>query len=274
VENLALLEGREGEAPAASVLDFLRLRGTELRRLPGSALEARSIARLIREAGGEPELLLGSEATLARLQAAVEGKTYVHLATHGFMGSRAHPDHASLALARPEGGAGDLGFLTLEHLLGSWRGKLAGCELAVLSACDSNAGKEEGDAFLALPWGFLYAGASAVLASLWKVDDRATSLFMARFYENLLVRRMAKAAALREARLWLRRLTGRQALSSYRGLFLDETARVLEERRERAEREKDASRPSFKDETEAALAEEPYAHPFFWAGFVLVGDAS
>jgi len=45
----------------------------------------------------------------------------------------------------------------------------------------------------------MYAGASTVVASLWKVDDEATAELMKRFYGNLLQGRMTPAAALRAA---------------------------------------------------------------------------
>jgi hypothetical protein len=45
----------------------------------------------------------------------------------------------------------------------------------------------------------MYAGASTVVASLWKVDDEATSELMTRFYTNMLQHGMTPAAALRAA---------------------------------------------------------------------------
>jgi CHAT domain-containing protein len=42
-----------------------------------------------------------------------------------------------------------------------------------------------------------------VLASLWKVDDRATAALMSRFYDNLWTKRLPKAHALQEAQCWL-----------------------------------------------------------------------
>ena len=38
------------------------------------------------------------------------------------------------------------------------------------------------------------AGARSLVLSLWKVDDRATALLMARFYQNLLGKRPGLAA--------------------------------------------------------------------------------
>src|SRR6185436_14420993 len=46
---------------------------------------------------------------------------------------------------------------------------------------------------------FMYAGASSVLASLWTVDDEATSELMKRFYANMLQHDMNPSAALQAA---------------------------------------------------------------------------
>ena len=51
----------------------------------------------------------------------------------------------------------------------------------VLSACDTAPGIQRGDTVMALPLGILVCGADSVVASLWKVDDRAKALLMARF---------------------------------------------------------------------------------------------
>jgi len=73
-------------------------------------------------------------------------------------------------------------------------------DLVVLSACSTALGKEvRGEGLVGLTRGFMYAGASTVVASLWKVDDEATAELMKRFYGNLLQGRMKPAAALRAA---------------------------------------------------------------------------
>jgi CHAT domain-containing protein len=51
----------------------------------------------------------------------------------------------------------------------------------------------------------MYAGAPRVVASLWKVPDRATADLMKHFYRAMLVERMRPAAALRAAQAALRR---------------------------------------------------------------------
>ena len=66
-----------------------------------------------------------------------------------------------------------------------------------LSACDTGRGRILlGGEVLGLTRAWMYAGAPSVLASLWKVDDRATSRLMTTFYENLKTHDKAKALQL------------------------------------------------------------------------------
>jgi CHAT domain-containing protein len=73
----------------------------------------------------------------------------------------------------------------------------------VLSACQTGLGKEiKGEGLVGLTRGFMYAGAPRILASLWKVDDWATSELMKRFYQGVLgPERLSPAGALRQAQL-------------------------------------------------------------------------
>jgi CHAT domain-containing protein len=54
-----------------------------------------------------------------------------------------------------------------------------------------------GDDVVGLSRGFLYAGSRSIVASLWKVDDLATSHLMTQFYDQLKIR--DKREALRQA---------------------------------------------------------------------------
>lgn len=260
---LEILHSRGEEAAVAeiSALDQIRLHGGVLRELPASGREARSIARIIRASGGNPTLLLDDQATLGNLEAAVPAKRFVHLATHGLTGSRERPYDASLALTQPGTPTpDDIGFLTLDRLIRKWRGKLEECELVVLSACDTQRGIKAGGSVMALPWGFMYAGAPTVVATLWRVNDTAAALLMQRFYENLLGQYsrtrgghrpghpMHKANALREAKQWLRSLTTAEAEKLTRGEV---------------------------EESELSISQQPhhpFAHPCFWAAFILIGN--
>ncbi|HEY9675011.1 MAG TPA: CHAT domain-containing protein, partial [Waterburya sp.] len=72
-------------------------------------------------------------------------------------------------------------------------------ELLVLSACQTAAGDDR--AALGLAGIAVRAGARSTLASLWFVDDQATSLLMSQFYQELINAQQTKAEALRRAQV-------------------------------------------------------------------------
>ena len=73
-------------------------------------------------------------------------------------------------------------------------------ELVTLSACQTGIGSTEGEAgVVSLERAFLTAGARAVVASLWNVEDHSTSALMKSFYSHL-AQHEDKAAALAHAK--------------------------------------------------------------------------
>jgi CHAT domain-containing protein len=75
-------------------------------------------------------------------------------------------------------------------------------DLVVLSGCETALGKKiRGEGFVGLTRGFMYAGAKAVIASLWRVEDAATAEFMRHFYDAMIHNDEHPAAALRYAKL-------------------------------------------------------------------------
>jgi CHAT domain-containing protein len=123
----------------------------------------------------------------------------VHFATHGML-NNIHPELSGIVLSLvDEAGRQQDGFLRLQDI---YNLKLP-AELVVLSACQTGLGKEvKGEGLIGLTRGFMYAGAPRVVATLWKVDDRATSELMKRFYQGMLgPEALRPAEALRQAQL-------------------------------------------------------------------------
>lgn len=231
---------RPAETLAPAVLTHrgpaLEGRWPSWRELPGMAAEVEAIGRL-RPGGLAVELLTGASAGKARLIRELPRSRYVHLATHGFF---AEPQYLSLLQLDPQrpGGAqigsaspgsstavagrnplllsgvvlaganlpppiGPAGILTAEEIaqLGLDRTRLV-----VLSACETGLGDVAGgEGVLGLQRAFGLAGARTTIASLWKVDDRATQRLMTLFYENLWRKKLGAAEALRQAQLALLR---------------------------------------------------------------------
>jgi CHAT domain-containing protein len=137
------------------------------------------------------ERVLGSELASYRI---------VHFATHGIINSE-HPELSGIVLSLFDSeGHSQNGFLRLHDI---YNLRLP-ADLVVLSACSTGLGKEvRGEGLIGLTRGFMYAGASGVIASLWKVDDDATAELMKNFYEAMFQKGMSPAAALRESQLAL-----------------------------------------------------------------------
>jgi CHAT domain-containing protein len=122
----------------------------------------------------------------------------VHFATHGLLNNE-HPELSGLVLSLVnKRGEPQDGFLELEDI---YNLRLP-VDLVVLSACDTALGQEmNGEGLVGLTRGFMYAGATRVVASLWSVSDSATSELMARFYKEMQQGKMKPAAALRAAQI-------------------------------------------------------------------------
>ena len=193
--------------------------------LPATHRELDEISELLTE----PRRLMGSEVTKQRLEGELASKPrLIHFATHAYFagnagcarsvddeGLREKPVApnplllSGIVLAganrptRVESEA-ESGILTAYEVAGL---DLEAADLVVLSACDTGTGLAlRGQEVLGLRWGFRAAGAQALVTSLWRSNDAATSRMMRSFYtalvsEDLKADALRGAEALRRAKL-------------------------------------------------------------------------
>lgn len=172
-----------------------------LARLPFSGIEAREIGKFAPE---QTVLALGADASRQTfLRGDFNSYRILHFATHGFLNQQ-NPELSGLVLSLfDRDGNAQNGFLRVIDLYSMD----LQTDLVVLSACQTALGKEtDGEGIVGLTRGFMYAGASGVVASLWKVEDAATAELMKRFYRAMLKDNQTPSTALRTAKNELRQI--------------------------------------------------------------------
>ena len=158
---------------------------------------------------------VGYQATESQFWAQAKQAEILHVATHSDF-NPINPLFSSLKFAPSDTHDGRLEVHEIYGL-----DLTENTNLVVLSACQSQVGTiSNGDEIISLHRAFMYAGTPSIVASLWNVDDEATSILMEYFYRNI-QDGMNYAESLQKAQI-----------------------KVSEE----------------------------YAHPYYWAGFVLTGD--
>jgi hypothetical protein len=168
-----------------------------LSRLPYTRQEAVSILEVTAKGKGMRALDFQASRETA-MSPALGGYRVVHFATHGLLNSE-HPELSGLVFSLVDNhGRPQDGFLELQDI---YNLNLP-VNLVVLSGCETGLGKEiKGEGLIGLTRGFMYAGSSRVVASLWSVSDQATAELMAAFYRAMERDKMAPAAALRAAQI-------------------------------------------------------------------------
>jgi CHAT domain-containing protein len=145
--------------------------------LPYSALEINEISMAFNDVDFDAY----EEATEAQFKSLAQNYAVIHLAIHGQADTINRYNSKLLFRSDPnneqDGQLHDYELYTMD---------LSDNQLAVLSACETGLGKLlEGEGIFSIARGFAYAGSPAVVMSLWKVNDKSTSMLMKYFYENL-----------------------------------------------------------------------------------------
>jgi CHAT domain-containing protein len=160
--------------------------------LPAVEAEVTKIAKTVPSA-----LLLNAAFTNEAIADRIKNSkaNVVHLATHGQFSSRLEDTFLLTWNGR-------VNVKELSELLQSREGNSTNkIDLLVLSACDTATGDDR--AVLGLAGLAVKSGARSTIATLWPVKDKAASLLMSRFYEQLRQPNATKAEALRQAQLEL-----------------------------------------------------------------------
>lgn len=141
------------------------------------------------------KIFLRKQATETAFRTYSQSFNYIHFATHGSFDPN-NPLNSAILLSKD---AQNNGILTTDKLYSM----NIDADLVTLSACETGLGKiSNGDDVVGLTRGFLYAGSTAVVATLWKVDDQATSDLMSCFYANL--KKLGKREALIQAQFQIK----------------------------------------------------------------------
>ena len=206
-----------------------------LGRLPDTKEEIESIAAAM---GADPvkDVFVGRQATEGKVKTMnLADRRVIVFATHALVPGDLDGLHQpAIALSAPSvTGENDDGLLTMEEVL---KLKL-NADWVVLSACNTGAAEGAGaEALSGLGQAFFYAGTRAMLVSMWPVETTsAKKLTTGLFQLQKENASLSRARALRKSILKL----------------IDD--------------------PGLKDQ-ESGMIVASYAHPLFWAPFIIVGD--
>jgi CHAT domain-containing protein len=207
--------------------------------------------------GGKSSVKLDQDFTETKLQAGLGGYyPVIHIASH-FEFTPGSIDKSELLL-------GDGSRLSLKQI--QLKLNFTGVELLTLSACETAVGDDtvaaDGSEVAGLGAIAQEKGAMAVIATLWPVADQSTATLMDTLYKAHQTGHLDKAESLRQAQLALLHGSAQGGVSGaedeHRGLTRTDSgggaAPVL------------AAAAPTKD------PRAPYAHPYYWAPFILMGN--
>jgi CHAT domain-containing protein/tetratricopeptide (TPR) repeat protein len=172
---------------------------SENKNLPFADEEILKVTQLLNDHGFRAVSVLHESATKEHFKKNTSAFEWIHLATHSEIDLE-NPERCGLLFTGNPGNKKEQPGNDLLYLGEIYNLKLhAG--LVVMSACATGRGKIiRSEGAMALTRGFLYAGASNIVYSLWNVTDRHSRDFMVGFYQGL-VSGLSYSAALRAEKL-------------------------------------------------------------------------
>jgi CHAT domain-containing protein len=220
----------------------------EFNGLPSGKVELNAISQAITGSKN----LIENDFSSDRLRDNASQYNILHLATHGYF-ELGQPENSFLLFSQPDSQGKNYATITD---IRNW--KLRGIDLVTLSACQTAVAPEKLDeklGILGISHEFERAGARSTIASLWRVNDRSTSLLMQAFYQNL-SQGKTKAEALKNAQTTMLRINTTDTVTQ----AYNQLNRSL----------------SIKPTTPLpTTTPKPtgYSHPYYWAPFILIGNS-
>jgi len=188
----------------------------------------------------QSQVLAGAKATTKNICELLPTAKIVHFSCHGVVDNRIQYSGVLLLAHGQE--------LTPEHI---FQIPNFSARLVVLSACQSGSPALGIEFVLNLPAAFLAAGAAAVLGTFWHADEIASLLLLTRFYDVWKHQLCAPIEALGLAQEWLMNATADTLKAAI-------PAEALHS-------------PAAKKLIDAAPADVPFSHPWYWAGYFVAG---
>ncbi|MBN1584735.1 MAG: CHAT domain-containing protein, partial [Anaerolineae bacterium] len=239
--------------PAAATCLAIGYNGEGETRLRFAEQEAHGV---FRQVGGR--VITGTHPKKMTLYEQAAHYRMLHFSCHGTFDPE-QPLRSALHLAPDE-------YLTALDVMAHLR---LSCDLVTLSVCESGLSRvRRGDELVGMIRAFMYAGARALVSSLWRVDERSTRILMERFYQAIQAG-TNPACALKQAQLYLKDLTRKEAIDILKPYPPDQIVTSW------------GSAPStdMVDDSEyverlpgAWEDEKIFADPFYWAPFILVSE--
>ncbi len=214
--------------------------------LPEAERQVRLIGALY--GAGRSRVYTGAEAREDRVKNEAHNFRILHLATHSVLDDT-RPMYSHVLLTPSTGSATpppNAGLTTNDvngedGLLEAWEMMQLNlhADMVVLSACETAGGRvASGEGVIGLSWALFVAGSPTTVVSQWKVESASTTELMLAFYGNL------------------------RAASNHphtRQLFTSNAMSKAE---------------ALRQASLTLLHTEKYAHPFYWAGFIVIGEGN